>query len=202
MNRLWIGTGLSLMCASIVAVIPATVAQAQEITPTTQPGNGALPANYGLVRSISSNSIQVQLLDGTTSNYPLASTVDPSAVMGTARGDLVGFDLDESGAVSRLEPPTVSQAFEGRVTSIEDDQVTLVSDSGEILTTTVMPSTIARKGIVPGKELIITEYQGTWATKICSPHTPPVVEIPVIPPAPIGGPELPPPVSQPIPALW
>jgi hypothetical protein len=176
-------------------------------TSITPAGGGAqapkLPANYGMVRSSSNGVLEVRTLDGTTKQLTVPSNLSATA-SGLQRGSLIGYDTDPSGALTRLEPPTVEREFTGKVSAINGDQVTLTSASGETFVTPVETATIARMGLVPGKELKVTTYAGTWATKICCTETPaPVSTIPVVPePTPIpqgGGTPVPP---APIRGLW
>jgi hypothetical protein len=161
-----------------------------------------LPTNYGMVRSSSSGVLEVRTLDGTTKQLTVPANLT-TAASGLQRGALVGYDTDASGALTRLEPATVEREFTGKVSAINGDQVTLTSATGETFVTPVETATIARMGLVPGKELKVTTHVGTWATKICCVETPaPVSTIPVVPePTPIqgGGTPVPP---APIRGLW
>jgi hypothetical protein len=174
------------------SITPAgSIAPDTSITPT---GGGAsaakLPTNYGMVRSSSNGVLEVRTLDGTTKQLTVPSNLATSA-SGLQRGALVGYDTDATGALTRLEPATVEREFTGKVSSINGDQVTLTSATGETFTTPVETATIARMGLVPGKELKVTTHAGTWATKLCCTETPaPVSTIPVVPeptPIPLGG---------------
>jgi hypothetical protein len=162
-----------------------------------------LPANYGLVRSVGNGMVEVRSLDGTAKQLTIPSTLASSG-SGLQPGSLVGFDTDASGVVSRLEPATVEREVQGTISSINGDQVTLLTSSGETFTTAVDTATIARLGLVPNKELKVTTYAGTWATKICCTETPaPVSTIPIVPapaPMPQGGGV--PVAPQPIRGLW
>jgi hypothetical protein len=162
-----------------------------------------LPTNYGMVRSSSNGVLEVRTLDGTTKQLTVPSNLT-TAASGLQRGALVGYDADTSGALTRLEPATVEREFTGKVSAVNGDQVTLTSATGETFTTPVETATIARMGLVPGKELKVTTHVGTWATKLCCVETPaPVNTIPVVPeptPIPQGtGTSVPP---APIRGLW
>ncbi len=149
-----------------------------------------IPANYGLVRSMSNGMVEVRSLDGTSKQLTIPSAL-ASSTSGLRPGSLVGFDTDASGSVARIEPATVEREVQGTISSINGDQVTLLTSSGETFTTAVDTATIARLGLVPSKELKVTTYAGTWATKICCVETPaPVSTIPMVPaptPMPQGG---------------
>lgn len=172
------------------------------ITPSDQAKGSNLPSQYGVVRNVSGNTVEVRTLDGTSQTLNA-----PDSMSGTVgslkRGDIIGYDVDKAGTVSRIEPPEVEQAFEGTVSAIDEDQVTVTSASGETLTTTIRPSTIGRLGLAPGKQVTITRYKGTWATKVCCVEPPPP-PAPVEPPPPVqpptGGVEQPPP--EPVKGLW
>jgi hypothetical protein len=188
------------------SITPAgSVAPDTSITPNSGGAASAtkLPTNYGMVRSSSNGMLEVRTLDGTTKQLTVPSNLT-TAASGLQRGTLVGYDTDASGALTRLEPAAVEREFTGKVSSINGDQVTLTSATGETFTTPVETATIARMGLVPGKELKVTTHVGTWATKICCTETPaPVTTIPVVPePTPIprgGGTPVPP---APIRGLW
>jgi hypothetical protein len=173
------------------------------ITPSDQAKGSNLPSQYGVVRNVSGNTVEVRTLDGTSQTLNA-----PDSMSGTVgslkRGDIIGYDVDKAGAVSRLEPPEVERAFEGTVSAIDEDQVTVTSASGETMTTTIRPSTIGRLGLAPGKQVTVTQYKGTWATKVCCVEAPPPAA-PVEPPPPVeqppaGGVEQPPP--EPVKGLW
>jgi hypothetical protein len=169
------------------------------ITPSDKGKGSNLPGEYGVVRNVSGNTVEVRTLDGTSKTLTVA---DAGSLASVKRGDIIGYDVDKSGAVTRLEPPAVEKAFEGTVSAIDEDQVTVTSATGETLTTTIRPSTMARLGLTTGKQVTVTTYQGTWATKVCCvepPAPPPVEETPVQPP-PQGGVEVPPP--EPVKGLW
>jgi hypothetical protein len=174
--------------SSITPASPAT--PDSSITPATGAGSKKLPANYGMVRSASNGVLEVRTLDGTSKQLTVPPNLSTSA-SGLQKGSLVGYDADPSGNLTRLEPAEVEREFQGTVSSINGDQVTLQSSSGETFTTPVETATIARMGLTPGKELKVATYKGTWATKICCTETPaPVNNIPVVPaptPVPQGG---------------
>jgi hypothetical protein len=172
-------------------------------SPGSTPAKPKLPANYGLVRSMANGMVEVRSLDGTAKQLPIPSTLAASA-SGLQPGSLVGFDTDASGGLTRIEPATVAREVQGTISAINGDQVTLLTSSGETFTTSVDTATIARLGLVPNKELKVTTYDGTWATKICCTETPaPVSTIPIVPaptPMPQGGGM--PVAPQPIRGLW
>jgi hypothetical protein len=188
--------------APATAPAPSSPSDAQggAITPASKPGS--IPAQYGIVRSVSGDTVSVRMLDGTTKQMSVASTVSPS-LSTLQRGAIVGFDTDPSGAVTKLETAEVDKTVSGTVSSINEDQVTVTSSTGESITTPVSTATIARMGLVPGKELIVTTYKGTWASKICCPQTaPPVSNVPEpAPQPPVGAPYVPP-APKPVQGLW
>ena len=199
MNKLLTATGVSLFPAVMLALSPITVGQAQEITPTSSqevPATSQLPSRYGLVRSYNGNALEIRGLDGIFRSYTVSSK--NVASMRLTRGDLVAFDTDESGKITRLQPPEVESVFEGTISAIEGELVTVTSSSGQTLTTPVPPATIARLGLIPGKDLMVIQYQGTWATKICCPLAA-AADPPTVPNPPVGGFD---PQPEPIPALW
>jgi hypothetical protein len=169
------------------------------ITPSDKAKGSNLPGEYGVVRNVSGNTVEVRTLDGTSKTLTVS---DPGPLASVKRGDIIGYDVDKSGNVTRLEPPEVESTFEGTVSAIDEDQVTFTSATGETLTTTIRPSTMSRLGLTTGKQATVTRYRGTWATKVCCvepPAPPPVEETPVQPP-PAGGVEVPPP--EPVKGLW
>jgi hypothetical protein len=170
------------------------------ITPSDSAKGSNLPGEYGIVRNISGSTVEVRTLDGTSKTL----TVADAGSLGTLkRGDIVGYDVDKSGNVTNLQPPEVERAFEGTVSAIDEDQVTVTSATGETLTTTIRPSTMARLGLTTGKQVTVTQYKGTWATKVCCvepPAPPPVETPPPVPQPPAGGVEQP--VPEPVPGLW
>jgi molybdopterin-binding protein len=171
------------------------------ISPDAKAGN--LPGQYGIVRSVSSDAIEVRMLDGTTKQMPVTGEMMNYA-SGLQRGSVVGFDTDPaSGNLTKLEAAQVDRTVSGTVSSIEGDQVTVQSSSGESITTPLSSATVARMGLAPGKELIVTTYKDTWATKVCCPETPAPVNtvVPTPAPQPAGAPFVPPP-PKPVPGLW
>jgi hypothetical protein len=174
------------------------------ITPDAKGGAASnLPAQYGIVRSVSGNGVEVRMLDGTTKQMPL--TGDMSSYAGSLQpGSVVGFDTDPaSGNVTKLEAAQVDRTVSGTVSAIDGDKVTVQSSTGESITTPLSSATIARMGLTTGKELIVTTYQGTWATKVCCPATPAPVStvVPTPAPQPVGAPFVPPP-AKPVQGLW
>ena len=130
-------------------------------------------------------------MDGIFRSYNISP--DQAALMDLTRGELISFDTDEQGQITRLQPPAVESVFEGTISAIEGELVTVTSSSGQTVTTPVPPGTIARLDLVPGKDLMVIQYQGTWATKICCTPTA------AVPEAPVGAFD---PEPEPIPGLW
>jgi hypothetical protein len=171
------------------------------ISPDAKASN--LPAQYGIVRSVTGDSLEVRMLDGTVKQMPMTAEMVSSA-SSLQKGSVVGFDTDPaSGSLTKLESAQVDRTVSGTVSSIEGDQVTVQSSTGESITTPLSSATIARMGLTPGKELIVTTYQGTWATKVCCPATPAPVSnvVPTPAPEPVGAPFVPPP-AKPVQGLW
>ncbi|HEY9826705.1 MAG TPA: hypothetical protein V6D19_14770 [Stenomitos sp.] len=187
---------------------PPVVDSTESITPS-QSQKTKLPSTYGVVQSVAGNTLVVRLLDGKTETYTLADPAIQSD--GFKRGELVGFDPDAQKMVKNLQAPTVERKFEGTVSSInKKNQVTLTAQDGQTLTTYISPSTVARMGIVPGKEIMVTQYANTWATKVCNREVPaPIPQaveptpMPVAPPMPTGAGDFPPPpMPTPVKGLW
>lgn len=196
MYKLMRVAGLSIMVVGAVSLCPAIVA-AQEatfdsISPTTIVGQS--PQNYGIVRSASLNTLEIRQLSGGYRTYTVSR--DLTSSMALSPGDLVAYNADANGTLTQLQPPRISQVFEGTISNIQGDQVTVVAANGSTLTTTLAPNSIDRLALVPGKGLSVTQYEGTGATKVCCiskiAKQPPVL----LPPEPPAVP------TQPIPALW
>lgn len=196
MYKLMRVAGLSIVLVGAVSLCPAmTTAQetsSESISPTTSVGQ--VPRNYGIVRSTGLNILEIRDLSGGYRTYSVAN--DLTAAMALSPGDLVAYDADASGTVTQLQPPRISQVFEGTISSIQGNQITVVAADGSSLTTTVSPNSINRLALAPGKGLSVTQYEGISATKVCCisklTHQPPVI----LPPEPPASP------LQPIPALW
>lgn len=189
------GAGLSILVMGVVSLHSA-VATAQEVTPasispTTTAGQA--PYNYGIVRSTGLNTLEIRHLSGGYRTYTVAN--DLTSSMALSPGDLVAFDADTSGNLTQLQPPRIAEVFEGTISNIQGNQVTVVAADGSSLTTTLAPNSINRLALAPGKGLSVTRYEGTSATKVCCiklAKQPPVT----LPPEPSTVP------PQPIPALW
>lgn len=199
MKNLLTRAGLPLLVTGIVSMGTSSISYAQEASIEPQ----SLPGNYGLVRSYNGQNLEVRLLDGTEKSY----TVPEGSSADLKQGDLVGFDVDDAGTVSKIQPPEVSEVIRGKVTDIdmESQTVTLMPEGADApVDTRISQSTISRLGLEPGKEVMVTKFQGTWASKVClpkaaAPVAAPPVEEPIVP---TGGIEEPIPEAEPIPALW
>lgn len=199
MKNLLTGAGISLLATTIASFGSVNVSLAQETSIDPQ----SLPGNYGLVRSYDGQNLEVRLLDGTQKTY----SVPEGSSESLSQGDLIGFDVDDEGMVSKVQPPAVDEVIRGTVTDVdlESETVTLLPEGADApVDTRVSQSTIARLGLEPGKEMMVTKFQKTWATKVCLPRAAaPVVAPPVQEPiVPFGGAEPDPIPSEPIPALW
>lgn len=199
MKNLLTGAGVSLLITTIASIGSANVSLAQETTIDPQ----SLPGNYGIVRSFTGQNLEVRMLDGTNKSY----SVPEGSTSALNQGDLVGFDVDDAGMVSKVQPPAVDEVIRGTITDVdlESETVTLLPEGADApVDTRVSQGTISRLGLEPGKELMVTKYQGTWASKVCLPQAAaPVVAPPVQEPiVPFGGAEPDPIPSEPIPALW
>ncbi|BDM80656.1 hypothetical protein [Acaryochloris marina] len=200
MKNLLTGAGVSLLVTTIASFGSVNVSLAQETSIDPQ----SLPGNYGLVRSYDGQNLEVRLLDGTQKTYSVPEGTSASL----EQGDLIGFDLDKEGTmVSNVQPPVVDEVIRGTVTDVdlESETVTLLPEGADApIDTRVSQSTISRLGLEPGKEMMVTKFADTWATKVCLPRAAaPVVAPPVQEPiVPFGGAEPDPIPSEPIPALW
>ncbi|QUY40997.1 hypothetical protein HRE53_03200 [Acaryochloris sp. 'Moss Beach'] len=199
MKNLLTGAGISLLATTIASFGSVNVSLAQETSIDPQ----SLPGNYGLVRSYDGQNLEVRLLDGTQKTY----SVPEGSSESLSQGDLIGFDVDDEGMVSKVQPPAVDEVIRGTVTDVdlESETVTLLPEGADApVDTRVSQSTIARLGLEPGKEMMVTRFENTWATKVCLPRAAaPVVAPPVQEPiVPYGGAEPDPIPSEPIPALW
>jgi hypothetical protein len=211
-------TAQSVIAADPVPPAPGTpepsitpAGQEPSITPAGGQGTSITPSgkakqsgNYGIVRSVSSGTLEIRSLDGTTKQITVPENLATSA-SGLKRGSLVGYDTDASGALTKLQPPAVDRTLSGTVSEIKGNQVTIKSATGESVTTPVDPATISRMGLNTGSQLTVTTFKDTWATKVCGAVTPapaPVTETPVAPtPVPTGGAVSPPP-PKPVKGLW
>lgn len=202
MKNLLTRAGLSLLVTGIVSV-GASSSYAQEASEASIEPKSS-PDNYGLVRSYDGQNLEVRHLDGTEKSY----TVSPENSATLKQGDLVGFDVDDAGMVSEVQPPAVDEVIRGTVTEVdlENQTVTLLPEGAETpVDTQISQGTISKLGLEPGKEVMVTKYANTWASKVCLPRAaaPPVAAPPVQdPPLPTGAIEDPEPIAEPIPALW
>jgi hypothetical protein len=196
------GTAPSGKDTSVSPTSPSPSSKDTSISPNAK-ATSNLPGQYGIVRSVSDNAVEVRMLDGTVKQMPLTGDT-MSYANGLQPGSVVGFDTDAaSGNVTKLEAAQVDRTVSGTVSSIEGDKVTVQSSTGESITTPLSSATIARMGLTTGKELIVTTYQGTWATKVCCPATPAPVSnvVPTPAPQPAGAPFVPP-APKPVQGLW
>lgn len=201
MNNLLTRASFSLLVTSIVSVGISSISYARDASIEPE----SLPGNYGLVRSYNGQNLDIRLLDGTEKSY----TISPGISVTPKQGDLVIFDVDDAGMVSELQPPAVDEVIRGTVTEIdmESQTVTLLAEGADAsVDTRISQRTISKLGLEPGKEIMVTKYANTWASKVCLPKAavPPVASPPVQdPPVPTGGIEEPDPILvDPIPALW
>lgn len=133
-------------------------------TPSVRPTE--ILSQYGLVRSLKGDQLSVRLIDGTARTYKVAATNAPQTFR---RGSLVGFDVNGNNQIVKLDSARVRRVFEGTVIVVEDNKLGLVSPTGEQLVTSLSQDKIDRMKIEPGRTLRVTQYEGTWATKVCLP---------------------------------
>lgn len=122
--------------------------------------------NYGLVKGIQNDRVSVRLLNGDIRTYPLASSTVGAKLR---HGGLVGFRTNQKGEITRLSPPQVRKIYRGTLIIVEGKKIGMVTPEGDRFITTLSKNKIARMGLAPGQPIKITQYQGTWATKVCQP---------------------------------
>lgn len=133
-------------------------------TPSVRPTE--ILSQYGLVRSLKGDQLSVRLIDGTARTYKVAAN---GATQTFRRGSLVGFDVNGNDQIVKLDSARVRRVFEGTVIVVEENKLGLVSPTGERLVTSLSKAKIDRMKIEPGRTLRVTQYVGTWATKVCLP---------------------------------
>lgn len=133
-------------------------------TPSVRPTE--ILSQYGLVRSLKGDQLSVRLIDGTARTYKVAAN---NAAQTFRRGSLVGFDVNRNNQIVKLDSARVRRIFEGTVIVVEENKLGLVSPTGEQLVTSLSQDKIDRMKIEPGRTLRVTQYEGTWATKVCLP---------------------------------
>jgi hypothetical protein len=136
-----------------------------DTTPLT-PKSSEILDNYGLVSSVKNNKISVRLLNGKNKTYVLASNAIGRNIK---RGSLMGFNTDRQGRITRLSPPEVQKVYQGTLVIVEGTKIGMVTPQGERFITTLAKEKIVRMGLTPGQPIKITQYRGTWATKVCRP---------------------------------
>jgi hypothetical protein len=120
--------------------------------------------NYGLVKGIQHDKVSVRLLNGDTRTYLLASNTVGAKL---TRGGLVGFKTNSQGEITRLSPPQVRKIYRGTLVIVDGQKIGMVTPQGDRFITTLSKDKIAQMGLAPGQFIKITQYRGTWATKIC-----------------------------------
>lgn len=145
---------------------PETDTQKTALTTNPSVNPQEILSQYGLVRSLKGDQLSVRLMDGTSRTYKVAAN---NAALTFRRGSLVGFDVNGNDQITKVAPPRVRRVFEGTVIVVEENKLGLVSPTGERLVTSLSPDRIARMNIEPGRTLRVTQYEGTWATKVCLP---------------------------------
>lgn len=144
----------------------ATTTQSNLDTTPITPRSPEILDNYGLVSSVKGNKVSVRLLSGKNKTYKLAS----SAVgKNLRRGRLMGFNTDRRGRIVRLAPPQIKKVYQGTLIIVEGTKIGMVTPEGERFITTLSKAKISRMGLAPGQPIKITQYRGTWATKVCRP---------------------------------
>ncbi|MGF1602175.1 MAG: hypothetical protein ACFCU8_09165 [Thermosynechococcaceae cyanobacterium] len=156
--------------AGVEFVNPATPRSAPASQPAyveaSQPNQTEILDNYGLIKAAQGNQVSVRLLTGETKTYLLASNAEGASVR---QGSLVGFETNSKGNITRLSPPQVQRIYRGTLIIVEDQKIGMVTPEGERFVTTLSKAKIARMGLAPGQPIKITQYKGTWATKVCQP---------------------------------
>ncbi len=147
---------------------PPEAAPENDVALTTSPSvePTEILSQYGLVRSLKGDQLSVRLMDGTARTYKVAAN---SATQTFRRGSLVGFDVNGNDQITKLAPPRVRRVFEGTVIVVEENKLGLVSPTGERLVTSLSTDKITQMKLEPGRTLRVTQYEGTWATKVCLP---------------------------------
>jgi hypothetical protein len=171
---------------STQTVEPSTESSSSVLQPT-----GKVADYYGLVRSFDGQNLDLVMMDGTSKTFELPPNIGGS-VPDIQPGSLVALDVvkKNSTVIQGLQPAIEDRLFTGKVTNVSADQVTLVSEGGETLTTTVSESTIARMGITPDMVLDVQQYSNVPTTKVCIRKE--IAEVPappIQPPAPIFTPQ-------------
>ncbi|MGB7413950.1 MAG: hypothetical protein WA902_07055, partial [Thermosynechococcaceae cyanobacterium] len=153
---------------------PRSIPVSQPAYPISQPAyveaaklnQSEILDNYGLIKATQGNQVSVRLLTGETKTYLLASNAEGARVQ---QGSLVGFETNSKGDITRLSPPQVQRIYRGTLVVVEDQKIAMVTSEGERFVTTLSKAKIARMGLAPGQPIKITQYKGTWATKVCQP---------------------------------
>lgn len=145
----------------------------KQTAPTVQPNHhrifpqSEILDHYGLVKEIEKDKVSVRLLNGDIRTYIFASN---NVDAGLSSGRLVGFKTNHQGEITKLSPPQVRKIYSGTLIIVEGQKLGMVTPQGERYITTLSEGKISRMGLAPGQPIKITQYQGTWATKVCQPE--------------------------------
>lgn len=145
--------------------VPPAITRPLSVEPARSEQSEIL-GNYGLIRSAQGNQVSVRLLTGETKTYLLASNAEGARLR---QGSLVGFETNGKGDITRLSPPQVKRIYQGTLVVVEGQKIGMVTPDGDRFVTTLSREKIARMGLAPGQPIKITQYKGTWATKVCQP---------------------------------
>ncbi len=180
------------------------VAQSSDVLTPSLGGVGRRPDYVGIVSAFDGQALDVRLSDSTTRTFIFPDNLGGSPP-NLQVGQTIAFDANRNDEIEGLDIPAVERQFEGQISNVGSDQISVITSAGETVDVPVTPATISELELSNGDELKVTRFRDfPEAAGICKlkraafvpPPVPTPAPIPVAPPVPI------PPVPQPLPALW
>ncbi len=132
----------SLVAGFLMLGLPVATAQT---TPNThnaghlQPQRSAKPIT-GVIESLSGTPMKVRLSDGSVKTYPVSRQIFDS--LNLNQGTVIFFDTDTNLTLSTEGKPIY--AFNGRITDVKNNQLTVMLTSGEVRTISIQPEFAAQ----------------------------------------------------------
>lgn len=165
-------------------------------------GVGSRPDYVGIVSAFDGQAVDIRLSNNETRTFTLPDNIGGNPPNFQV-GQTIAFDATKSDEIKGFEIPTVERQFEGQVSSVGSDQISVITSAGETQDVPVSPELVSMLNLQNGSEVKVTRFRdfpeaaGVCVIKRAAVIPPLPPELPVRPPLPPA-----PPRFDPLPALW